>query len=474
MITADASRPPHLPLAPSLWVGVDRPVPVADGRQLPYVNLDNAASTPALRVVRDKVDQFLEWYASVHRGAGYKSQLSTHAYEAARATVGRFVRADEELDRVIFAKHTTEAVNLLAAACPPGADGLVALSIMEHHSNMLPWRRAGAVAWVEVDDAGRLDLASLEAVLAEHRGAVRLVAISGASNVTGYVNPVHEIARIAHRHGARILVDCAQLAAHRPIDMRPHDDPAHLDFVVFSGHKVYAPYGVGVLVGPREILDAGAPLLVGGGAVKLVTRDRVLWEEAPDLDEAGSPNVVGAVALGVALETLTAIGFDAIDEAEQRLAAQVLRGLQRLPAVTVLGSPDPERLDDRLGVVTFDVAGLHHSFVASVLANEWGIGVRDGCFCAHPYLIRLLGIEPPEIDRVMARVEAGDRAAVPGAVRVSVAPYNAPDDIERFLTALEAIVAGRVQLRYGQDVSTGDYAPLDWDSGYADAFALAG
>ena len=159
--------------------------------------------------------------------------------------VAGFVGADPALDRVVFTKHTTESINLLAASMDLGPSDVVAVSVMEHHSNQLPWRRRARVNYVEVDPSGRLDLDSPESVLRAGRGFVRLVAVSAASNVTGYVNPIDDAARLAHRYGAQILVDAAQLVAHRPLDMRPHDDPAHLDFVAFSGHKIYAPYGVG-------------------------------------------------------------------------------------------------------------------------------------------------------------------------------------------------------------------------------------
>jgi cysteine desulfurase/selenocysteine lyase len=457
-----------------LWVGVDADVPIAGRGRVRYANFDNAASTPALRIVRDKVDELLRWYASVHRGAGFKSRLSTKAYEDARAAVGAFVGADPDRDVVVFTKHTTEAVNLLAAAIELGDGDAVALSVMEHHSNMLPWRRRGPVEYIEVGRSGEIDLDSLELVLRRGKGRVKLVALSGASNVTGFVNPVHDAAALAHRYGARILVDGAQLAAHRPIRMRPHDDPGHLDFLAFSGHKIYAPFGAGALVVPRTVLETGAPLLAGGGAVKIVSRDHVLWDEAPERNEAGSPNVVGAVALGVAVKAVERLGFDAVEDVEADLTRRTLRGLAAIDGVSILGSADPDRLEDRLGVITFTVAGLHHSYVASVLSNEWGIGVRDGCFCAHPYVIDLLRVPDEEVDRVRHQIAAGDRRSVPGATRVSFAPYNEASEVDRFLNGMQAIAAGDVRLAYAQDPRTGDYDPVDWAPGWQTVFSLEG
>lgn len=461
-----------LPLSRDLWVGVDAMVPIAGRPSVRYANFDNAASTPALRVVHRKVDELLDWYASVHRGAGFKSRLSTHAYEEARAAVSAFVGADPDHDQVVFTKHTTEAVNVVAATIDLGPDDIVALSAMEHHSNMLPWRRRGPVAYIETRPTGQLDLDSLELVLRRGKGRVKLVALSGASNVTGFVNPIHDAAAIAHSYGARILVDGAQLAAHRPIRMRPLDDPGHLDYLAFSGHKIYAPFGAGALVAPRGMLEAGSPLLAGGGAVKIVSRDDVLWDDAPERDEAGSPNVVGSVALGVAVKAVDRLGFDTVEQVEADLTRQALRGLASIDGVSVLGSADPDHLEDRLGVIAFTVSGLHHSYVASVLSNEWGVGVRDGCFCAHPYVIDLLQVPDAEVDRVRGQISAGDRRSVPGATRVSFAPYNEGSEVDRFLEGLRAIVAGDVRLTYAQDPRTGDYDPVDWSPGWQTAFSL--
>lgn len=469
-MTAPVAVSPPATTMRDRWVGLDAEVPVASGERLPYVNLDNTASTPALRVVRDRVDDFMDWYSSVHRGAGFKSRVSTQAYEDAREVVRAFVGADVDRDRVVFTKHTTESINVLASAFGPSATDRVAVSVMEHHSNMLPWRRLGGVDYIEVDADGRLRLDSLEDVL--RRGRVRLVALTAASNVTGYLNPIEDAARLAHAFGARILIDAAQLVAHRPIDMRPHDDPAHLDFVVFSGHKIYAPYGAGALVGDAAVLDQGDPLLVGGGAVQLVTRDSVMWEPAPDRDEAGSPNVVGAVALAVALQAVTRFGFEAVEGIEARLTQRALRGLATIDGVRVLGSADADRLDDRLGVMTFTVDGLHYGHVAAALSHEWAVGVRDGCFCAHPYLLELLRVDDATIERSQDEIRGGDKRHIPGAVRASVAPYNTDAEIDRFVAGVAAISRGEMRSSYRQDRASGSFDPIGRPPDWRGAFSV--
>jgi selenocysteine lyase/cysteine desulfurase len=454
-----------------LFVGVDQQVPTLSGART-YVNFDNAASTPPLRSVRDKVDEFLEWYASVHRGHGFKSRLSSAAYEDARAIVAQFVAADPQLDEVIFVKHTTEAINKLARRLPLEPESVVLASVMEHHSNLLPWRERARVEYVELQPDGQLDLDDLERKLRQHSPHVALVALSGASNVTGFVNPVHEAARLAHAYGTRIFVDAAQLAPHRPIDMRPHSDPSHLDFLAFSAHKLYAPYGGGALIGPRATFATGVPDLVGGGCVEIVTRDEVVWTEGPDRDEAGSPNVVGAVALAAACLALQGLGMDAIVDHERMLTERALQSIAGIPGVQVHGSSDPRSTEDRLGVIAFNVDGMHHGLVAAALAWEWGIGVRHGCFCAHPYVLELLRVSADHALRVRDAILAHDRRDVPGAVRVSFAPYNTPAEIDWFASALATIAGGHLGADYAQDRASGEFAPTGAQPDVASYFTL--
>jgi len=427
-----------------LVVGARELVPLADGRFVRYVNLDNAASTPPLTAVADAVADLLPYYASVHRGAGYKSRFCTEAYEVARHRVASFFGADPERDVVIFGRNTTDAVNKLAHRLPRAAGGdaterVVVTTLAEHHSNLLPWRARGRVVQVGLRPDGAIDLDQMEAALLRHAGRIDLVAVSGASNVTGLVPPIHELAAWAHAAGAPILVDGAQLAPHRPIDLRPHDDPGHIDYLAVSGHKLYAPYGTGALIGPRATFDQGAPEYQGGGTVDTVTADGVIWAAAPDRDEAGSPNVVGAVALGVALKTLAAIGMGRIVAAEHHLLAITLGALRALDSVRLVEPADPTA--DRVGVIPFEVLGdrgepVDHRLVAARLAHEHGIGIRNGCFCAHPLLATLLELPPDGIQAWATRRDDGFR---PGLLRASLGCYSDLDDVERLAAAVGAI-----------------------------------
>ncbi|MGE5590852.1 MAG: aminotransferase class V-fold PLP-dependent enzyme [Bacillota bacterium] len=449
------------------WVvGADSRVPLLDGRTVRYVNLDNAASTPPLRDVAETLDRLMPWYSSVHRGAGYKSRLTTQAFEAARRKVGSFLRADPQQDVVVFVRNATEALNRLARRLPAqGRRDVVITSRMEHHSNDLPWRAGGRAVHVEVDRDGRLDMADLRAKLAQYRDTVRLVAVTGASNVTGFINPIHDIARLAHEAGALMAVDAAQLAPHRAVDMRPHGDPEHLDFVIIAAHKMYAPYGSGALVGPRQVFEQTPPADVGGGTVSLVGDRQVEWAHAPDREEAGSPNVPGAVALGKAVEVLGALGMDRVAEHEADLVRYALPRLARIPRLRLYGCSDPGRVEERVGVISFDLEGLHHALVAAVLAYEAGVGVRNGCFCAHPYVTRLKRVGPREFERIRRQVSRGDRTHAPGMVRASFGLYNTTEDVDVLVEALGRVARGDIRGDYVFDPAGPSYEPrgFSWD-----------
>lgn len=453
-------------------VGVDARVPLFDGSHRRYVYLDNAASTPALRPVSDKVNEFMAWYSSVHRGAGFKSQIATEAYELAHDLVACFVGADLETNTVIFGKNTTEALNKLARRFPLEPDDVVLCSLMEHHSNDLPWRQQARVYHIAVNDDGSLDEEDFDRLLHEHAGRVKLVAISGAQNVTGYLNPIHRLAEKAHAIGAKIAVDAAQLAPHRAVNMRPDDDPGHLDFLAFTGHKMYAPYGVGALVGPTSVFGQGTPDLVGGGTVDLVTVGDVQWAGPPYRDEAGSPNVAGAVALAQTILCLQEIGMDALAQHETELTAHALRRLHEVDGVEVYGMTDPDRADERLGTIPFNIKGVAHYKTSAVLSFEGGIGVRNGYFCAHPYLLRLLGISDEEALRQQQELRDGTRVGRPGMVRASFGCYNTIEEVDLFVDMLARIAAGDIQGDYVQDPASGDYWLRDYQPDYDQYFCF--
>jgi selenocysteine lyase/cysteine desulfurase len=346
------------------------------------------------------------------------------------------------------------------------------VSVLDHHSNDLPWRARAHVEHIGADEFGRLDEDDTDRLLAKHAGRVKLVAITGAANVTGHLPDIHRLARKAHAAGAQILIDAAQLAPHRAIEMGPLDDPAHLDYVTISAHKMYAPFGTGALIGRRDTFERGEPEYRGGGTIDFVTLDDVAWAGTPDRDEAGSPNVVGAVALAAAIKALRGIGMAAIARHEAELTAYTLERLPALDGVRVYGDPDPTRAASRLGVIPFTLGDLSHFLVAAILGTEHGIGVRNGCFCAHPYLIHLLGVSEEEARQVRADILAKQKREMPGMVRISFGMYNTTDEVDVLIGALRGIAAGNIQGEYAQDLSTGEYHAQGWEPALAGYFKL--
>ena len=445
---------------PVRLVGDDLVVPCLDGIERPYLSLDSAASTAALPAVAERVTEFLPWYSSVHRGAGYKSQMATAAYEEARAAALAFAGRTGTDDIAIICRNTTEAINHLAYRLRLAPSDVVVTTVAEHHANLLPWARLGSARrFVECDLSGRFTVADVVAVL-EDGPRPRLLAITGATNVTGWLPPIDEIIDAAHERGVPVLVDAAQLAAHRPM-------PATADFVAWSGHKMYAPFGAGILIGPRSTFTEGDPFLAGGGAVDLVDLDEVVWTDPPEREEAGSPNVIGAVALGAAIGELESIGWPAITAHEQELAGPLRSAHAAVPGVRLLGPP----LDEpTLAVAAFVVDDVPHALVAARLSAEFGIGVRHGCFCAHPYLVRLLGLGADEIASYRADVLAGDRTRIPGAVRASAGLSVTLSEIDRFVAAVTVVADGSPPpVAYRQDPATGDFWPegdqAPWSTG---------
>ncbi|MEU7174270.1 aminotransferase class V-fold PLP-dependent enzyme [Micromonospora tulbaghiae] len=387
------------------------------------INLDHAASAPCARAAADAVAELLPWYASVHRGAGALSRRCTLAYERARQTVGDFLGTRPD-DHVIFTRNTTDALNLLARALPAGTTVITFGG--EHHANLLPWPRGSVRLPVPDSPAGAVR--SLAAALGElardaRPGLPVLVAVTGAGNVTGECWPVAELARVAHRYGARILVDAAQLAPHAPVDLTALD----VDYVAVSGHKLYAPFGAGVLAGRADWLDAAPPYLAGGGATSHVgaATHEVRWTTGPARHEAGTPNLLGAVALAAVCEALGAADRDALHAREQALLARLRTGLAALPDVVELRVFGPDA--PRVGIVSFVVAGRDSAEVAAHLASRHRIGVRDGLFCAHPLTRRLLA---------EAAARTGRTDLPPTALRASLGLGTTQAQVDTLLTAL--------------------------------------
>lgn len=412
--------------------------PTVHGVVLEYAPLDHAASTPALVGVAAAVETVARTYSSVHRGVGHASRVTSAYYEAAREEVARFVGAREG-DAVVFTRNTTDSFNLLARSLP--ADTEVFVFDSEHHATLLPWDPRDTVRLPvpgSVHAAQTLLADALQRSTATHR----LVVLTGASNVTGEYWPVAQLSALARSHRARVALDAAQLAPHAVIDL----DTLGADYVAFSGHKVYAPYGAGVLAGRRDWLDAATPYLAGGGATAAVTRTGTSWHTGPARHEAGSPNVVGAVALAAACAALRE-HRGAVERHEDRLGARLLHGLRSVPGVRTLSIFGDDH--ERAPVVAFTVDGLDSALVSAALSAEHAIGVRDGRFCAHLLLDALLGDSSD-----------GRGGGHLTAVRVSAGLANTQEHAERLVASVADLATHGPRVRY-ERCGDGAWCPVE-------------
>lgn len=418
--------------------GVNNLVPLSSGKKVTGINFDNAATTPPFESVLKSIIKFSPWYSSVHRGMGYKSRLTSELYDSSREKILKFVNADPEMYTVVFVKNTTEGINKLSYRLISDKNAVVLSTWMEHHSNDLPWRDKCRLDYVEIDDKGKLLINDLEEKLIKYKGAVRLVTVTGASNVTGYVNDIHKIAALAHKYNAKILVDGAQLVPHMKVNMMPENNMENIDFLVFSAHKMYAPYGIGVIIAPKKCLREGCPEYKGGGTVQIVTREYVDWDEPPFKEEAGSPNVIGVKALITAIEELNKIGMEDIDKFETSLTEYTIEKMKNIPEIKLYN--DISGNAKKIGIIPFNVNGIDHYEVANALSQECGIAVRNGCFCAHPYVQKLLKISVKEMELYRNNKEL-ER---PGLVRISFGLYNTFKEVDTFIYDIEKIILNRL------------------------------
>ena len=404
-----------------------------DGKERPLTYLDHGASTHAPQPVIDAVSSFLSTtYANVHRARHTLSQESSEAFEQATATLAGFIGADEATQPICLTGNTTQALDL-AAHLMAGTKGATVITQAEHHSNDLPHRRRGKVLRAPVDGHGRLLLDATRELLEGNQ--VKLLAVTGASNVTGLMPPVHKLARLAHDHGARILVDAAQLYAHDAIDVKAPDHPEHLDFVAAAGHKAYSPVGSAFLAAPAELVDAAPPHMVGGGTVEWVTETGVRHKPGPERHAGGTPNVVGAVAFAAATRFLDGIGMDNVREHERVLVRHALRRFEELAdhGVHLLGPTEPGAAAFKVGVFAFLTDALSHGACSERLDQGWGIATRNGCFCAQPLLNQLMGLG---VQPAWTTAKPGEPVEVPGATRATLGIYNTKADVDLLCDAL--------------------------------------
>ncbi len=392
----------------------DFPILGRDVYGKPLIYFDNGATTQKPQCVLDRIMRsYTLENSNIHRGVHYLSGVATEAHEAARQRVADFIGANSK-DEILFTRGTTESVNLVARTladqiCGKGDE--IVVTTMEHHSNIVPWQmaceRTGAVLRVApINEQGELIMSDFEALLNER---TKIVSVAHVSNVMGTVNPIAEIIRLAHKYGAKVLIDGAQAIAHIPVNVVELD----ADFYAFSGHKVYAPNGIGVLYGKREILDAMPPFMGGGEMIETVRFEKTTYNKLPYKYEAGTPDYVGSCALATALDYISAIGMKEIADYEHELLAYATEKIKEIGGVRIIGEAK-----EKSGVLSFVVDGVHPYDIGMML-DKLGIAIRTGHHCAEPLV---------------------DWYGIPGTARASFAFYNTKAEIDYFISSLKRVL----------------------------------
>lgn len=432
------------------FIGLDTVYTLANGKKSKRIYLDSTASTLMMKAAHDAIEAFYDHYANTHSLLHFSAKISTKEYDWAHRRILSFLHADPEKYACFFTgSGTTGGVNRVARIFRdyrPGRD-TVLVSLMEHHSNDLPHRKhSGRVIHLPLDmhdtRPGCINLDAVERELKKYKDRINYIAVTAVSNVTGIINPIYDIAELAHKYGALILVDGAQAVAHLPVRIYGHLNPnRNIDAFVFSGHKTYVPGSPGIVVCRKDILSAIEPEEVGGGMVDRVFVDRYIVKESfPDREEAGTPNIPGAIGLAAAIEVMDQIGMDVIFEEETEFIHMALDKMQEVPDIQIYGETDCN-ICERAASISFNIKGLDHGLVAAVLNDYYNIAVRNECFCAHPYVKEMImddlleaadEFDIDELDPDMILLKQG-------MVRASFGIYSTESDVAALVQALEDI-----------------------------------
>ena len=457
------------------FIGLNTMYSTVNNKEIRRVYLDSTASTLMMKAAHKAMESFYDYYANTHSLLHFSAKISTREYQWAHDRVLSFLKADPEDYTCFFTgSGTTAGINRLARVFRDYRPerNKVLVSLMEHHSNDLPHRKhAEEVIHIPLDNFGRevgcISLEEIEKHLKRNESKINYVAVTGVSNVTGIINPIYDIAELAHSYGALIIVDGAQMVSHLPVTISGHKNPnRNLDAFVFSGHKTYVPGSPGVVVCRKDILMSIEPEEVGGGMVDRVFVDRYeITKKFPDREEAGTPNISGAIGLAAVLEVLDKLGMDIIHNEETDLINYALTELKKIPEVHIYGETDID-LCPRAGSISFNVIGMDHGLTAAILNDYFNIAVRNECFCAHPYVKEMIIDDLLDFTSEIGEDNFEEEVFLKsGMVRASVGLYNTQEDIVTLVSALKEIISKKGELcsHYEAD-SFGNYFHSSFNS----------
>lgn len=405
--------------------------------------LNNAATTPPFFYTLKKVNAFLQTYGALHRGAGPHATRTYKHVEKATNTIRDFVNA-AQTQSIIFTENTSSAINLFAHLLLLNKDDVIITSSIEHTSNNLPWRYNTNAKIVEINafNDGSLDYNDLEIKLNTYNN-VKLIAVTGASNLTGYIPDIKRISNLAHQHGAKLFIDAAQLAPHRPINIIE----SGIDAIAFSAHKIYAPFGLGVLILPSDILKQ-TPINPGGGSIDMINENNIIWASEKERYQTGTWNVTGIIALAASCELIMQTGWQNIIEHEYELVKYATKKLVDVPGLKFYVPKEKYLFEDRIGTFPFTLNGYHHALLSSILEHEYAIETRAGTICNHRLVRRWFEITDEKQKEIEGQIKNGNRLASYGIVRASLGIHNTKEDIDLLVNALTEISKNGPKLKY--------------------------
>jgi len=436
-------------------VGQGMKTTLYDGRCVSVTQLNNAATTPPFRKTLEAVEDFFATYGALHRGAGPRARLTVEKVERALTSIRAFLNATED-HALLFTQNTSAAINLFARVLSLQKGDVVLTSAMEHTSNSLPWAFNTNAQVVEIrgQKDGNLDYEDLERGISRFGRRVRLIAVTGACNQTGYVPDLPYLAALAQSAGVMLFVDAAQLAPHRPIDLS-----IGISALAFSAHKLYAPFGLGVLALPRSLLNR-IPADPGGGSIDMISDHGIIWATPEFRHQTGTWNATGIVALGASCDVIREIGWQTILQHEEQLVDYMAGALSELPSVAMRVPRSKYRLDRRIGTFPLTLTGYHHSLLSAVLEHEYGIEVRSGTICNHRLVRRWFEIDDSQQRSIEEQIAAGNRLASYGIVRASLGIHNTCKDSDALASALRQISETGPRLQYRAVAHEELYEPI--------------
>lgn len=425
-------------------VGTDDYIKLKNGKETRVTLLNNAATTPPFEDTLKIVNEFLQTYGALHRGAGPHANITFQKAEEAIKILREFLGVTDD-HALLFTSNTSAAINLFIRLLHLKKGDVIITSIIEHTSNNLPWKynSEATTVYVNAFDDGSLDYDDLDKKVAENSNNLKLIAITGASNLTGYVPDIERISKLAHKHNALLFIDAAQLVPHHPVSMEKQG----IDALAFSAHKVYAPFGLGVLALPKNVLETH-PVDPGGGSIDMISETDIVWAPPATRHQTGTWNVTGIIATATSCKTIMETGWDKILEHEKELVHYAARELQAVPDITLYVKAEKYLTEDRIGTFTFSLKGYHHALLSAILENEYGIETRAGTICNHQLVRRWFRIDDATQKEIEKQIAGGDRLASYGIVRASLAIHNTKEDIDALVSALKFIAENKHTLKY--------------------------